>query len=142
IDPQVLRFFMLMVHYRHPINYNDELLENAKSALDRLKTTYNNLNHRKASSTNLADNNDEWLGKIKEIQEEFIKEMDDDFNTANAISLLFELSKQANYYLMEKSTSEIVIDAFLKEFEDLFFVLGLQLKEEEEIVDEEIEALI
>ena len=45
-DPQVLRFFMLSVHYRHPINYSEEVLENAKAALDRLKTSYQNLKHR------------------------------------------------------------------------------------------------
>lgn len=142
VDPQVLRFFMLSVHYRHPINYNEELLENSKTALDRLRTAYENLKHRKQSSTNLTENDEQWVGKIKELHQTFIKEMDDDFNTANAISVLFELSKQANYYLMEKNTSEKVINAFLKEFEDLFFVLGLKLEAEEVLLDEEVEALI
>ncbi|MFK2826822.1 cysteine--tRNA ligase [Bacillus sp. B190/17] len=142
IDPQVLRFFMLSVHYRHPINYNEELLENAKTALDRLKTAYENLKHRKQSSANLTDHDDHWMKKIEELNEAFTKEMDDDFNTANAISVLFELSKQANYYLMEKNTSEKVIDAFVKGFEDLFFVLGLKLETEEALLDEEIEELI
>ncbi|HEY9576222.1 MAG TPA: DALR domain-containing protein, partial [Pseudobacillus sp.] len=142
VDPQVLRFFMLSVHYRHPINYNEELLENAKTALDRLRTAYENLKHRKQSSANLTENDEKWLEKTKELHQAFTKEMDEDFNTANAISVLFELSKQANYYLMEKNTSENVIDAFLKEFEDLFFVLGLKLEAEEALLDEEVEALI
>jgi cysteinyl-tRNA synthetase len=67
--------------------------------------------------------------------------MDDDFNTANAISMLFELSKQANYYLMEKNTDTEVINAFLDKFNTLFSVLGLSL-EEEGLLDEEIEGLI
>ncbi|WP_100404166.1 cysteine--tRNA ligase [Bacillus sp. FJAT-42315] len=142
IDPQVLRFFMLSVHYRHPINYNEELLEQAKTSLDRLKTAYENLKHRKQTSTNLTEGNEKWLAKIQEIHQAFTQEMDDDFNTANAISILFELSKQANYYLMEKHTSTEVIDAFLKEFEDLFFALGLTLEEEKELLDEEIDELI
>ncbi|HZG73253.1 MAG TPA: cysteine--tRNA ligase [Chondromyces sp.] len=141
IDPKVLRFFMLSVHYRHPINYSEELLANAKTALERLKTSYDNLKHRKESSTNLTENDQEWLEKIKEIHESFIQEMDDDFNTANGISILFELSKQANYYVMEKNTSVHVIDAFLKEFEDLLFVLGISV-DEDELLDEEIDALI
>jgi cysteinyl-tRNA synthetase len=141
IDPQVLRFFMLSVHYRHPINYNDELLANAKSSLERLTTAYENLKHRKQSSSNLTENNQDWLDKINDLQAAFKKEMDDDFNTANAISVLFDLSKQANYYLMEKHTSEQVIDAFIKRYEELFFVLGLSL-EAEELLDQEIEALI
>ncbi|MGG4037531.1 cysteine--tRNA ligase [Heyndrickxia ginsengihumi] len=140
-DPQVLRFFMLSVHYRHPINYNEELLENAGAGLDRIKTSYENLKHRKQASMNLTENNQEWLNTIEGLHQQFINEMDDDFNTANGISVLFDLSKQANYYLREKNTSDQVIDAFMKEFEDLFAVLGLNL-ESNELLDEEIEALI
>jgi cysteinyl-tRNA synthetase len=141
IDPQVLRFFMLSVHYRHPINYSDELLESAKKGLERLKTSYFNLKHRLQSSTNLTDDDEQWLDRIQEQHEAFIREMDDDFNTANGIAVLFELAKQANLYLHEKNTSERVIHAFLREFEQLLDVLGITLQEEE-LLDEEIEALI
>ncbi|MDZ5474285.1 cysteine--tRNA ligase [Bacillus sp. 31A1R] len=140
-DPQVLRFFMLSVHYRNPINYTEESLENTRAALERIQTSYQNLKHRKETSTNLTENNQEWLDKINALHEEFIREMDDDFNTANAISVLFELSKLSNYYLMEKNTAVEVIDAFTKEFDILFTVLGLSIKEEE-LLDEEIEQLI
>ncbi|MFS0865310.1 cysteine--tRNA ligase [Fredinandcohnia sp. 179-A 10B2 NHS] len=142
IDPQVLRFFMLSVHYRHPINYSLDLLESTKNGLERLRTSYTNLKHRVQSSTNLTTNDGEWLEKIANFRTEFIQSMDDDFNTANAISVLFEMSKQANYYLQEKNTSEKVIESFIKEFEVLFDVIGLSLVVEEEILDEEIEELI
>ncbi|WP_026583294.1 cysteine--tRNA ligase [Bacillus sp. J33] len=142
-DPQVLRFFMLSVHYRHPINYSDELLENTRSGLERIKTSYHNLKHRKEASVNLTDNNQEWIDKITALHKQFIKDMDDDFNTANAVSILFDLSKLANYYLMEKNTAVEVIDAFTEEFETLFEVLGLSLEEANgELLDEEIEKLI
>ncbi|RFB11581.1 cysteine--tRNA ligase [Bacillus sp. HNG] len=141
VDPQVLRFFMLSVHYRHPINYNLELLESTKNALERLRTSYSNLKHRLESSTNLTTNDDDWLEKVKGFRNEFIVAMDDDFNTANAVSVLFDLSKQANYYLQEKNTSEKVIEAFLQEFEVLFDTLGLKV-EDEQLLDEEIEELI
>jgi cysteinyl-tRNA synthetase len=140
-NPQVLRFFMLSVHYRNPINYSEELLESTKAAFERLTTSYQNLKHRKEASTDLTDNNQEWLDKITALQEQFIVAMDDDFNTALAISVLFDLSKLANYYLLEKNTAVEVIDRFTNEFDELFRVLGLTL-ESEEMLDEEIDTLI
>lgn len=140
-NPQVLRFFMLSVHYRNPINYSEELLESTKAAFERLTTSYQNLQHRKESSTDLTNNNQEWLEKIDALQEEFIKAMDDDFNTAKAISVLFDLSKLANYYLLEKNTAVEAIDKFTTQFNELFNVLGLTL-ETTELLDEEIDALI
>ncbi|MFT8319578.1 MAG: cysteine--tRNA ligase [Bacillus sp. (in: firmicutes)] len=140
-DPQMLRFFMLSVHYRNPINYSDEVLEKTQAGLDRIRTSYENLQHRKTASTDLTDTNKEWLEKIDHLHKQFITDMDDDFNTANGISVLFELSKQANYYLLEKTTSAVVINAFINEFEELFDVLGMSLSKQE-LLDEEIEALI
>jgi cysteinyl-tRNA synthetase len=140
-NPQVLRFFMLSVHYRNPINYSEELLESTKAAFERITTSYQNLKHRKESSADLTNNNHEWLEKIAVLQEEFIKAMDDDFNTAKAISVLFDLSKLANYYLLEKNTSVEVIDKFTNQFDKLFSVLGLSF-DTTEMLDEEIDALI
>jgi cysteinyl-tRNA synthetase len=140
-NPQVLRFFMLSVHYRNPINYSEELLESTRAAFERLTTSYQNLKHRKESSTNLTNNNHEWLEKIASLQDEFIKAMDDDFNTAKAISVLFDLSKLANYYLLEKNTAVEVIDKFTAQFDELFNVLGLSFANTE-MLDEEIDALI
>ncbi|MDX8363098.1 cysteine--tRNA ligase [Cytobacillus sp. IB215316] len=140
-DPQVLRFFMLSVHYRNPINYNIELLQSAKSSLERLRTAYTNLKHRMNSSANLTTNDDEWIQNISQYKEKFIEEMDDDFNSANAITVLFDLSKTANLYLMEKNTSNQVIQQFVLLFEETFTVLGLTL-ENNELLDDEIEELI
>ncbi|MBS4221055.1 cysteine--tRNA ligase [Bacillus sp. FJAT-49711] len=141
VDAQVLRFFMLAVHYRNPINFTDELLRNAGAGLERLKTSYQNLKHRLNVSANLTTNDEEWLRKISDLKNDFVKEMDDDFNTADGISILFELAKQANYYLMEENTSVKVIESFMNTFEELFSVLGLQL-DAAELLDEEIDQLI
>ncbi|MFB1083217.1 cysteine--tRNA ligase [Jeotgalibacillus sp. JSM ZJ347] len=140
-DPQVLRFFMLSVHYRHPINYNRELLEAAGAGLDRIRTAYENLKHRRESSSGLTDNNAEWIEKAEAKNDAFIKEMDDDFNTANAISVLFDLSSEANLYLREKNTSVEVIDAFTETLKELTGVLGIELKDQE-MLDEDIDELI
>jgi cysteinyl-tRNA synthetase len=140
-DPTVLRFFILSVHYRNPINYSEELLESTKISLDRLRSTYENLKHRQTASTNITHNDKEWFEKIGELHAMFEEAMDDDFNTANAISVLFELSKQGNYYLLEKVTSDAVIEAFLNEFRILFDVLGIKL-EVEQTLDAMVEKLI
>ncbi len=140
-DPRLLRFFMLSVHYRHPINYSEEPLEKTKNAFNRLKTAYSNLNHRLISDTNLTDNDEEWLAKIEEHRTAFEEAMDDDFNTANAISVWFDLAKLANYYMQEDNTADHVIKAFISMFDRIGSVLGLTLGEEE-LVDEEIEELI
>ncbi|MDQ0228274.1 cysteine--tRNA ligase [Metabacillus niabensis] len=141
IDPQVVRFFMLSVHYRHPINFSQELLESTQNAFERLKTSYMNLQHRKESSNNLTHNDEDWLQKISEAQTQFQTEMDDDFNTANAISVLFDLAKHANYYLEEQNTSEKVIQTFLDVFDQLGEVLGVKFAQVE-LLDAEIDELI
>lgn len=141
VDPQVLRFFMLSVHYRNPINFNDELLSNAGVALDRLRTSYQNLKHRLGASANLAVDDQEWLEKIKQLVSTFEKEMDDDFNTADGITVLFDLAKQGNLYVRQENTSTNVIEAFLTTFEELFSVLGLKI-EQDELLDEEVDQLI
>src|SRR5690606_15335224 len=124
LDPQVLRFFMLSVHYRHPINYSQQLVEDAVAGLERLRTSYANLKHRLGVSPGLGDHSDIWLSKIEAIKKEFIVTMDDDFNTAHGISKLFDLSRLANTYLLEKQTSAEVLETFLAVFDELAAVLG------------------
>lgn len=141
-DPQIIRFFMLMAHYRSPINFNDELLNSAKNGLDRLKTAVQNLEYRLEETANLGENETEWISKIDEQKEKFINEMDDDFNSANAITALFELAKLANVYLREDHTSKTVLKHFLTVFKELTDVLGLVLSSPKELLDEEIDRLI
>ncbi|WP_431802009.1 cysteine--tRNA ligase [Halobacillus andaensis] len=141
-DPQVIRFFMLSVHYRHPINFSDELMAGAKSSFDRIRNAFDNLQHRRGTSLNLTDDHDDWLNEITKQKQQFVLEMDDDFNTANAISVIFELTKAANLYLQSEQTHTDVIDQFIETLEELTSVLGLQLKQDDELLDEEIDALI
>lgn len=141
-DPNVIRFFMLSVQYRHPINFSEELLESAANSLERILTSYQNLEHRKASSTNLERNEVEWLTKIDAVKKRFELEMDDDFNTANAISVLFDLTKEANVYLNQDHTSGNVINAFQETIKAFLEILGVTVENEAELLDEDIEALI
>lgn len=141
LDPQVLRLFMLSVHYRHPINYSRSLVEDAQAGMERIRTAYSNLKHRLENSAGLGDHNDIWLSKIEAIKQEFIETMDDDFNTANAISKLFDLAKLANTYLLEKQTAGLVLQTFIEVFDELAGVLGLPFAQSE-LLDAEIEALL
>ena len=142
LDPQVLRFFMLSVHYRHPINYSQQLVEDAIAGLERLRTAYANLKHRLSASADLGDHSDTWVHKIEEIKSAFIETMDDDFNTANAISSLFDLSRLSNTYLLEKQTATSVLATFIAMFDELAGVLGVPFNQQEELLDEEVEALM
>ena len=142
INPQVLRFFMLSVHYRHPINFSQELVENAENGLARIRTSYANLAHRLEASPELGDYQDIWLNKIEEVRTQFITSMDDDFNTANGIAALFELASLANVYLIEKHTEAVVLTAFMEALKELSLVLGIEVEVKTEVLDEEIDALI
>ena len=142
INPQVLRFFMLSVHYRNPINFSEDLIDGAKNGLNRIHTAYNNLQHRLGSSANLGDQKDIWIHKIGECKVDFEQAMDDDFNTANAIAAIFEVVKLANVYLMEKNTQTDVIERFNVTLEELMSIIGLTLGEEVHLLDEDVEALI
>lgn len=142
IDPQVLRFFMLSVHYRHPINFAQDLVEAAKNGLERIRTAYANVQHRLTATANLAEEKDTWLTQVAEQKTLFEEAMNDDFNTANAVSVLFELARLANVYLQEANTSEEVLRAFLNTMDAISEVLGIKLAKEVELLDEEIEALL
>ncbi|GAE26011.1 cysteinyl-tRNA synthetase [Halalkalibacter wakoensis JCM 9140] len=138
---EVVRFFMLTAHYRSPINFSDELLEGAKAGLERLKTAVLSLEHRLEESTDFGEKGD-WIERIVALNERFIQEMDDDFNSANGIAVLFDLAKEANRYLREDQTSKEVLQSFLQQFDDLADVLGLTLQSQKELLDDEIEQLI
>lgn len=141
-DPVVVRFFMLSVHYRNPINFTSDLLESAKNSFDRIRTTYTNLEHRKQASTNLPTDHAKWLVKIEKASDKFVEAMNDDFNTANAITVIFDLAKEANLYLEERQTDQVVLNAFQEKLSELLGVLGIELTDEAELLDAEIESLI
>ncbi|WP_144451523.1 cysteine--tRNA ligase [Halalkalibacter nanhaiisediminis] len=138
---EVVRFFMLTGHYRSPINFSDELLEGAKNGLDRLKTAVSSLEHRLQESADFGEVGD-WLERIDALKKRFIDEMDDDFNSANGIAVMFDLAKEANRYLREEKTSKQVLQAFLAYFTEFADVLGIVITENKELLDEDIEELI
>ena len=141
-----IRMFMLMSHYRSPLNYSGETLMHAKSALERLKTAVDNLRFlsKNAKETALKDSEREIIGKFPLYRERFVEAMDDDFNTADAISVIFELVRELNSATSaDMNPSREFAEAGLKMLMELVDVLGLIYGEEEEgKLDSEIEALI
>ena len=141
-DPMVIRFFMLSVHYRNPINFTDALLDSAKTSFERIKTAYFNLEHRKQASANLGIEKDKWLAVTKQAVADFEAAMNDDFNTANAITTIFDLAREANIYLEENHTNTEVLEAFQATLKTLLDTLGIALEAEAELLDADIDALI
>ena len=142
-DLQVLRFFMLNAHYRNPINFSRELMESAKNSLDRIITSVDNLKHliANAKQGDMTEGEKELLDKTKEFYDKFDAAMDDDFNTADAISAVFELVKYVNSNSSSDNTTAY-LTALKEKITTLTDVLGLIVDKKEEMLDSEIDELI
>ena len=142
-DLQVLRFFMLSAHYRSPLNFSADLMESARSGLNRIVTAAENLKFLigSAGSTAMTEEEQEKFAKSAEYVESFEKAMDDDFNTADAIAAVFELVKYINTTAGGDSSREY-LESLLKRLVSLTDVLGIIVEREAEILDADIEALI
>ena len=141
---EVLRFFMLGAHYRNPINFSDDLMESARSGLERIKTCGVNLTEMldKAQEKEPSDAEKEIIEKAGTFRTAFEEAMDDDFNIADAVAAVFDLVKYINTVASPDFSANV-----LKELYDMLNslteVLGLGLSSgEEDLLDEEIDALI
>ena len=142
-DLQVLRFFMLSAHYRTPLNFSEEIMEAAKNGLDRIITAVDNLKSviTATSMTQMSDVENANVAKIDEYAKRYDEAMDDDFNTADAISIIFELVKFANTTVDDKTSKEYATK-LLDEIIGLSDILGLIVNKEAGSLDAEIEELI
>ena len=141
-DLQVLRFFMLSAHYRSPLNFSSELMEAAQNGYDRIVTSVSNLDYLlKSAEGSMTEEEKKLAEEAAVYRTRFDEAMDDDFNTADALSVIFELVKFANTNAGEGSSQEFV--QYLKdEITELCDVCGLIVEKKEEILDSDIEALI
>ena len=142
-DLQALRFFMLSAHYRSPLNFSSDLMEAAKSGLDRIITATDNLKFLadNAKTETLTDIEDDALTKTQNYVAAFEKAMDDDFNTADAIAAIFDLVKYANT-TTNGDSSKAYVTALYELIVKLADVLGIVVEKKEELLDADIEALI
>ncbi len=142
-DLQVLRFFMLSAHYRSPLNFSADLMEAAKNGLDRIKNAADNLRYSKehAATTQLQKGEQEILDETASYVEKFEAAMEDDFNTADAVSAVFELVKFCNMNVTEQ-TSAALAEGLYDKLSTLCDILGIILEKEQEMLDDDIEQLI
>ncbi len=142
-DLQVIRFFMLSAHYRSPLNFSEELVEASKNGLERILTAADNLNHliegKEVQEANETEK--ELLRRTKEYISRFEAAMEDDFNTADAVSAIFELVKFINTNSSTENTS-----GYLQALKDTLVkycdILGINAERKKELLDQDIEALI
>lgn len=142
-DLQVLRFFMLSAHYRNPINFSKELMQAAKNGLDRIINAAGNIKHLmdNCSDGSMTEDEKALIEGTKKFYDDFESAMDDDFNTADAITAVFDIVKYANQNTSVDNTREY-LEAVLKKITTLTDVLGLIVDAEPQMLDEEIEKLI
>lgn len=145
VDPEAIRFFMLSAHYRNPINYSAELLQQTESGLARLNNVVYNLRdlleklpQDKAETADVQ----EKLAALSGYRNRFIAAMDDDFNTADGLAVLFDLARETNTYLQNREPSRIVAEKTLTIFEEVGSILGFFSMEAEKELDFKVNALI
>ncbi|EJU22990.1 cysteine--tRNA ligase [Peptoanaerobacter stomatis] len=143
-DGDTLRFFMLSAHYRSPINYSKDMLNQAKSSLERIKNCKNNLNFilTKIDKTDMSEQEKENVAYLQECKTNFIDKMNDDLNTADAITAIFDLVKFANTNVSIDS-SKVFVQQTLDMLNELTGVLNIAMDKADEDVDvAKIEELI
>jgi len=139
-----IRMFILMSHYRSPLNYSGDILIQSKSALERIKTAKSSLDFiEKNGSYKLKAIESDFIKSLPHYRERFIESMDDDFNTADAISVIFELVRESNSVAADPGPSKEFAEETQKMLTELADVLGLFYADTvENKLDSEIEALI
>lgn len=142
-DLQVLRFFMLSAHYRSPLNFSAELMEASKNGLERIVNCVDKLRSLEEKAAGGAETCEEQnrMAEAEGLRRKYEAAMEDDFNTADAISAVFELVKLANSTADENST-KVYVSSMKKMIEELCDVLGIITEKKEEVLDAEVEEMI
>ncbi|WP_194544707.1 cysteine--tRNA ligase [Paenibacillus sp. JZ16] len=141
---EAIRYFMLSTHYRNPLNYSDEVMEQAQNSVERLANAAANIEHRLSTAIGSKDDNvsQEVSDKISAVLVEFHQKMQDDFNTPDAITAMFQWASEANQLLKEASIPAADLHEVLRAFNEMNGVLRIVNTGTDELLDEEIEALI
>ncbi|MGK4016240.1 cysteine--tRNA ligase [Ligilactobacillus salivarius] len=140
VNPQVIRFFMSTTQYRRPIRYSSDNLDEAKVNLNKLQTAYENLSYRLKDS--VEGNDKEVEVNFANLEKDFVKVMDDDFNVQNGISVVYEMAKQLNVYSEKEKVYTDTINNLINTYKKVVEIFGISFSEEKELLDDTIEQLI
>lgn len=140
VNPQVIRFFMSTTQYRRPIRYSSANLNEAKVNLNKLQTAYENLSYRLKDS--VEGNDKEVEVNFANLEKDFVKVMDDDFNVQNGISVVYEMAKQLNVYSEKEKVYTDTINNLINTYKKVVEIFGISFNEEKELLDDTIEQLI
>lgn len=140
---EVIRYFLISSHYRSPINYSLDIIEQCKSALERLYTCRDSLDFAiKNAAEETKENDAELIAELDKRREQFITAMDDDLNTADGLAAIFELTKDINTKILDHDVSKAVCEHAAKLYDELCNVLGILYNRKENTLDSDIEALV
>ncbi|MDO4535546.1 MAG: cysteine--tRNA ligase [Clostridium perfringens] len=142
-DADVIRFLMLSAHYRQQLNFSEELLYSAKASVERIYNAINNLENLldEVKNESITDKEQEYLQDLSKYKEKYIEKMDDDFNTADAITAIFDLIKDININVTINSSKEL-INTCLDLIRELGSPLGILQKSTKVSLDDEIQKLV
>lgn len=141
IDPQVLRFFMATTQYRRPIRYSEATMKDAQANLQKLRTAFENAAFRQDTAEAALADDQEKANELQVLKDRFVEEMDDDFNAANGITVVYELAKWLNNYSEQEKVSAAVLAAALDDYTKMLTVFGIEFQTAG-LLDEEIDQLI
>ena len=140
---EVIRYLLISAHYRTPINYSIDIIEQCKNALTRLYTCRESLDFAISNAKNeTLENDNELIAQFNSRKEQFVTAMDDDLNTADGIAAVFELVKDINTLVLDKDVSKTACEYAAKIFDELTDVLGILYNKKNNSLDDEIEELI
>ncbi|WP_054956082.1 cysteine--tRNA ligase [Paenibacillus dakarensis] len=141
---EAIRYFMLSTHYRNPLNFSDEVMEQAQNSVDRIANAAGNIKHRLETAVGSPEGKAgaEVISKMSDVLADFHSKMQDDFNTPDAITAMFQWATEANHILQKASVPAEDLQAVLSVFEEMNGVLRIVDTTADELLDEDVERLI
>lgn len=141
VDAQVLRFLLAAAHYRRPIKFSDRAVEEARNNLEKIRSAYNNAQYRLEAADSDLSSDQADLAVFEALEARFVKEMDDDFQADNAMTVIYQFVKELNMYSERDQVSQVVLEKALSLLEQLMMIFGIKLQADT-ILDDDIQALI